>query len=186
MTDPLTLAGLGAVALTQGITFLYAQVTEVLKRRRERQAAGGAEAGAAVLPGGGGEVLDGELRSTPIDFDLVEARVDEFEQLYDQLSRYAQHLADVDPADRRLVERVEALRGLLELVYRQRITFRGERRDKSGTSIRVTVEAERVDGYLAGLRARIIGAADIDVRTKAGDVGPDGRAIGVDADRIGG
>ncbi|MCP2299205.1 hypothetical protein APR11_005655 [Nocardia amikacinitolerans] len=185
MTEPLTLAGVGALALAQGITFLYGQVDEILRRRRERRSAEN-DAETTMLPGGGGDVLDGELRSAPVDFDLVEGRIGEFERLYEQLSRYAQQLADVDPADPELLERVEALRRLLELVYGQRITFRGERRDTSGTTIEVVVEAERVDGYLAGVRARAIDGADIDVRTKAGDVGAGGRVVGVDADRIGG
>src|SRR5947199_10744351 len=37
MVDPLTLSTIGAVALTEGIKFLYEQAGEVLKRWRERK-----------------------------------------------------------------------------------------------------------------------------------------------------
>lgn len=184
MADPFTLAGLGAVALSEGIRFLYDQVSELLRRRRERQAAE-PEPPADTVPATGSGILAGELRPEPIDHALLESRLSEVEALYDQLTRYANGLADVDPADPGLVERVAALRGLLELVYRQRITFRGEPRPASGTSVQASAEAERVDGYLAAVRARSIGEADLTVRTRVTDIGPTGEVVGVDADRIG-
>ena len=40
MVDPLSLSAIGAVALTEGIKFLYEQAGEVLKRWRDRKDAG--------------------------------------------------------------------------------------------------------------------------------------------------
>ena len=37
MSDPFTLSSLGAVAITEGIKFLYAQAGQVLKRWREKR-----------------------------------------------------------------------------------------------------------------------------------------------------
>jgi hypothetical protein len=48
--DPITLAALGAVALSEGVKFLYGQAGELLKRRREQRAS-------AALPVGAGLVI---------------------------------------------------------------------------------------------------------------------------------
>ncbi|GAB2960815.1 hypothetical protein [Saccharothrix stipae] len=181
MADPFSLSALGAVALGEGVKFLYNQVTELLKRRRDRKAGRPVD----TEPRAEAPVLDGPLDTSEVDDDVLEARLDEFEALYDQLGRYAHDLADVDPADRALVERVEAVRRLLELVYGRRITFRGEQREPSGTAVQVGIEAERVDGYVAAVRARTIGGADVVVRNQVREVGPTGEVVGVDADRIG-
>jgi len=37
MIDPLTISAIGAVAITEGIKFLYGQAGELLKRWRERK-----------------------------------------------------------------------------------------------------------------------------------------------------
>lgn len=37
MVDPLTISAIGAVAITEGIKFLYGQAGEILKRWRERK-----------------------------------------------------------------------------------------------------------------------------------------------------
>ena len=50
VADPFTLAAVGAVAITEGIKFLYGQAGEVLKRWRERKAAGKRQRGAGRRP----------------------------------------------------------------------------------------------------------------------------------------
>jgi hypothetical protein len=51
--------------------------------------------------------------------------------------------------DATLITQVEALRGILELAYRQRITFDGEERKRTGTAIDAEIVAGSVDGELA-------------------------------------
>jgi hypothetical protein len=179
MTDPLTLASLTAVSLSEAIKFLYGQAAELLRRRRERK-----EESPPVVPAG---LLDGTASFATVDERLLAAKLAAIQELYGQLTVHAQGIADVDPADAALVGKAETLRSLLELVYGERITFVGERRDASGTRVDVTAQAQRVEGYLAALRVGTVGAgADVRAATHVGDVGPGGQAVGIDADRIGG
>ena len=65
VSDPLTLAAVGAVALTEGIKFLYGQAGEALKRWRARQQAASAEAPVAVeLPA---DAFEGRLHDPRLD-----------------------------------------------------------------------------------------------------------------------
>jgi hypothetical protein len=168
MPEPVTLAVLGTAALMQGINFLYGQATELLKRRRDRRDAASDAA-----------VLDGEL-AADVDEEVVEQRSEQLRMLTEQLQPFVTGARRVgEPPDAELIARVEALRGILELAYRQRITFDGEDREPTGASIDAKVIAGRVDGELA--------VVDVDqlqpgTRVKAsgtvGDVGPGGKVTG--------
>src|SRR4029453_12668768 len=75
MADPLTLAAVGALALAEGIKFLYGQAGEVLKRWRERKATAAtgptpvaSEPVAVELPAA---AFDGRLRDPRLDFRVV-------------------------------------------------------------------------------------------------------------------
>jgi hypothetical protein len=138
--DPLSVTVLGAAALTQGIAFLYGQVGDLLRRRRDRreQADAAAAAGSAVeIPPAGesGEVLAGALTPGPVDEQALERHADQLARLRGLLTPYREGDLPVEPGDAQLLERVEAVRGLLEQVYRQHITFRGESRPASGVPL---------------------------------------------------
>ena len=143
--DPLSLTALSAAALTQGIGFLYVQVGELLRRRRERRQqadAGGAPPAPVKVPtaGEGGEVLAGRLASGPVDEEALEQHADQLARLRGLLSPYQEGDLRVEPRDGQLLEQMEALRSLLEQVYRQRITFQGEPgRPVTGTPVEVRV-----------------------------------------------
>jgi hypothetical protein len=92
---------------------------------------------------------------------------------------------EVDPGDRRLLELVDGLRRVLEAVYGQRLTFKGEARPPSGPVVVGEAKAGEVSGYVAGLRARRILGGEVVGRAEAGDVGPGGQVIGAEVDTIG-
>ncbi|MFJ6673777.1 hypothetical protein ACIQMJ_21940 [Actinosynnema sp. NPDC091369] len=184
MTDPLALSVLGAAALTEGIKFLYGQATELLRRRRERRdEAGALEVEPAEVP-----ELDGELRLPLRADDAVLERVGpDLKELRRKLQDYADGVEEVVPDDRDLLESADAVRRLLEAVYGQRITFRGERRAASGPVVEGEIDVDVVAGYAAAVRARAItGGATVRASVRANEVAEGAEVIGVDVDRIGG
>ena len=126
MVDPsLSLAALGAVALAEGVKFLYGQATELLKRRRERRDAAKKDEAAEALPAAPEGLLDGSL-TVPGDVAISDTDADQLIKLRSQLNVYADNLEPIRADDAELVKAADALRGLLEGVYGKRITFAGE------------------------------------------------------------
>jgi hypothetical protein len=175
VADPLTLSALGAAALTEGIKFLYSQVTELLKRRRERPAA------PPALP-----ELAAKLEPIEPDGAALARLEPDLKDLRRLLGDYVDGIEPVDPADQRLLETMDAVRRLLEAIYRQRITFPGEDRPESGPLVEGEVDVITVAGYAAAVRARnVSGPATIHGTGKAGEVAAGGQFIGADIDTIG-
>ena len=82
---------------------------------------------------------------------------------------------------------MEALRGLLELAYRQRITFDGEDREPTGSTINVKVVATRVDGELTVAEIKqITGSARVSATGDLGEVGPSAKVTGFRGDVVSG
>ncbi len=160
MVDPLSLAALGGAALTGGITFLYGQVTELLKRRRDRAEQAAAAAEPPMVPAGPVEVLDGSLVARPVDLDVVAGNEARLRELRRELADYADGLVEPDPADERLLEQVAALRGLLELAYGQHVTFRGEQRPATGSPLQAGALAQ-LSSYVANVTASGPGAVAV-------------------------
>lgn len=180
MADPFSLGALGAVALTEGIKFLYDQAKELLKSWRERRE--DAEASVEV-PARRSEVLDASLAPARVPFAVLEEHAAALTALRRGLIEYAEEGRPVDPADQSLLETTEALRSLLELAYGQRITFRGEQREHTGTRVDSQVEAGVVRGRLAGVRAHgVVGDLDVVAKTRVDEVDSDGDVVGVDLD----
>lgn len=172
MPEPVTLAVLGAVALTQGINFLYGQAAELLKRRRDRR-------DGALAADTEHSVLDGEV-AADADEHIVEEYRDQLRMLTEQLRPYATGEREVsEPPDAALIAKVEALRGILELVYRQRLTFDGEEREPTGTAIDTKIVAGRVDGELTVVDVdRLQRGSRVEAVGEVGDVGPGGKVTG--------
>lgn len=160
MVDPLSLAALGGVALTEGIKFLYGQATELLKRHRDRAEKPTHAAESPMVPSGEIAALDGALTPKPVDEAVVEYNQARLLELRRALGDYADGLAAPDPADRRLLEQVAALRGLLELAYGQHVTFRGEDRPATGSALPADAP-EVVGGYVATVTASGPGAVAV-------------------------
>lgn len=204
MADPLTLTALGAVALTEGIKFLYNQASELLRRRRERKKAAAEAAEAAAAQAEHAEqaappaapvavetpaVVEGELAPVTVDDAALDRLAEEISGLRHDLGRYVDEAdpAPVDPSDEHLVATVDALRQAIEAVWGQRITFRGERREPSGPVVRGAIDVDSVAGNAAAVRAgRIGGGATVEGTVRAGRVERGGAVTGVEADTIGG
>ncbi|HET6293622.1 MAG TPA: hypothetical protein VFG33_09610 [Kribbella sp.] len=178
MPDPLTLSALGATALTEGIKFLYSQATELLKQRRERAAKPAKPVDTTALAG--------ELEPLKADDDVATQVEAELKRLRHVLQDYVDDIVPIDPKDRELLEATDEVRRLLEAVYGQRITFRGEHRPESGPLVQGSVDALEVAGYVAAVRAKTVGgSATVQGTVRTEEVREGGQAIGVDIDRIG-
>jgi hypothetical protein len=175
MADPLTLAAVGAVALTEGIKFLYQQAGEALKRWRERKAAGKSAAVESVEVQLPSIAFAGELERPQLHLEAVEQLEQDLRDLRAVVADYAQGIDKVDPGTEQLLQAMEA-------VYRQRITFRGEPRSPSGPLAVGEANLDEVHGYVAGLRAREIISGSATGRVTAKRVEAGGQAIGVDLD----
>jgi hypothetical protein len=183
MVEPFSAAALGALAATEGIKFLYGQAAEVLKRRRDRKA-GKTEASLAPIPVPDQNVLEGKLEPPKVDFDAAERLHEDIETLADALGKYAGGLRDPDPNDQDLAVAADGLRRALEVVYGQRITFKGEQRDPSGPVVIGRADVEQVAGDVAGVRARLVKSGRVEGTLTAKTVS--GTGAGVDIDTIGG
>lgn len=153
MPEPITLAVVGALVLTEGIKFLYGQASDLLKGwRARREAKKSAIAEAPPLPTLAGpppDVLDGPVDSSlPADEELVEELESELEAAKKRLAKYT-HPEDpepVDPDDAEVRDEVDHLRRLLESIYGQRLTFVGEQgREPSGTVMNVQMRLSNIE-----------------------------------------
>jgi hypothetical protein len=188
MADPLTLATVGAAALTEGIKFLYTQAGEAIKYWRERKAGKATSTELATpepfsveLPP---DTFQGQLRNPRLHMEAVAQLEQELRDLRAAVADYAQGIHEVDPNDEQLRETVDGLRRAMEAVYGQRILFKGEPAPSSGVVLG-KAKVEEVLGYVAGLRAKRIFDGTVTGRVEADRVGPEGQAVGLDVDTIG-
>lgn len=178
----LSLATLGASALTEGIKFLYSQAGEILTRWRERNEGRGSDA-PVELPAT--PVIEGRFEPTTPnwgDMPRLEADIRAWRRC---LVGYVDEGEPVNSKDEGLLLTVDALRRSLEVVLGQRITFKGEERMPSGPIIVVHSDVEEVAGYSASVCARTMSEGRVEVRRRTKVVGPGGQDVGVEVDRIG-
>jgi len=191
MADPISLALLGGTVLTEGIKFLYGQVSKILERRAARKEAAQKEGASAAatpktepaqiqLPA----VFQGQLRSPEVDFDEVERQHKALLLLRGKLVNYADGAIDVDPNDNDLLANVDALRQLLESIYGQTITFKGERREESGTKVTTRVNIREVQGKLIVTRVGEAEGGEIHTEFESDLVGPDADVVVTDLGRL--
>ena len=192
MLEPLTLSAFGAVALTEGIKFLYAQAGEVLKRWRDRKDAAHGTASASQPPPAESvdvrlpAVFEGQLSAPQIHFEAVHRLEAQLREGRKDLSDYAEGIEAVDPANDNLLRRIDVLRRLLEAIYQQRLTFQGEHRPASGPVVKGRIDVGEVAGYAAAVRARVIASGQVTGEATSQRVAPEGRFITIDVDTIGG
>lgn len=137
MVEPLSLTAVGALALTEGVKFLYAQAGELLKYRRERKQA------PELRPTA--EILSGSVEAARPNDERLEELEPELTAGWHALAAYAHGIDEIDPADPELRRRVDGLRRALEVVYGQRITLQGEARPPSGPLVENEVRAARAE-----------------------------------------
>ena len=185
MAEPITLAVVSAVVLTEGIKFLYGQAGEALKAWRERRKAGSAlpppEPVQVELPA---EAFTGQLHDPRLHFTAVEALEEDLVALWTRAGPYAQGLKDVDPRDSELLRTTEGLRRAMEAIFGERLTFQGENAPPSGGRIDGETAVHEVHGYAAGLRLRgaLPDGGTFRGRIDADTVAQGGTAIGADVD----
>ena len=144
MVEPFSLGALGAIALTDGIKFLYAQAGEILKRRRERKET----ADTPPAPG----LLEGELAPLNLDPAAADELAGDLRDLRHRLADYADDIEPAEETDADAVAATLALREAIEAIVGQRITFRGEQREPTGTpTITGIVRARELHGRASGV-----------------------------------
>jgi hypothetical protein len=189
MADPLTLSVVGAVVLTEGVKFLYAQAGEALKRLMERRRASGEPApeadadDGARLPSLAFEAAGSTLRP---NLEVVDGLEAELRQLRAAVADFAEGIDPVDPEDAAQLERIDALRQAMEAVYGQTLAFKGEPESRTGLDVVGEAKVQEVQGLVIGLRARNIDEGRVTGGIEAGRIGPGGVGIGLDVDTIGG
>lgn len=169
MADPLTLSVVGGWAALEGIKFLYGQAAEVLKGWREHR---------LDVPIQASEALDGVPVQRPPDAEVLGQQAKTLGELAGGLAPYATGMLDVDLHDAALGERAAEVRAILEAVYGQRFTFRGEERDSTGTRVRVDQVLGEVEGTVVGVEGDAGPGADVKVRQSAHTVEKDGSMTG--------
>jgi hypothetical protein len=180
--DPLTLTGVAATGLAEGIKFLYGQTAEILKRRREKRAAEDPVVEVAESP----VAMEGEFDRLTIDPDAAERLEPQLKTLYTALTLYAQGIEPADVDDEGLLRTVDALRRVLEAVYHQRFTFAGEARPPSGPLVEGEINVKEVEGYVAAVEAELIASGHVIAKAIVDRVGPGGTAVGVKVKHVGG
>lgn len=161
MPDPITLT-LGTVALTEGVKFLYGQAGELIKHWREHRDTASKE-GAETLATASAQVtlptdvFEGNLTSPQIHHDALTKLAEPMIDIKAALSSYAEGDKDVDPANQELLAKVNALRDILEAVYQQRLTFKGEARPASGPIVGGHIDVDTVkQGVVGGVVAKTV------------------------------
>jgi hypothetical protein len=80
---------------------------------------------------------------------------------------------------------MDALRLLLEAVYGQRITFKGERRQPSGPLVTGQIDIDQAAGAAAAIRAKLISSGEVTGSATANRVEQGGKLTAVEIDHIG-
>lgn len=196
MADPVTvLAGVATNVLVESVKWLFTKAADALKQWRERRDAepegaapspkpAEAEAAPPVDPAPP-EIIEGKLAPLEVDAAAMERLSGEIKDLRRALGDYAEGIEEIRPDDAELLETADGLRRLLEAVYNQRITFKGEDRPPSGPIVEGTVDVGKVQGHAAAVKARLVRSGRIRAEAKAESVEKDAELYGVEVDEIG-
>lgn len=151
MADPVTLGVLGAVALTEGIKFLYTQAGSILDRRAERRKAQ-QEATAEPLVIESGGLLEQDAASVVENAQKVDELAVEISSLKQALGAFADDVEVPDARDAETMAKVYALRAALEAVTGKELTFKGEQREGKGVAkLHGEVNADTIRGIASGI-----------------------------------
>jgi uncharacterized protein Veg len=182
MIETSALALLESTALKDGISFLYEQAGDLLRRRRDRKESAHSPEDAVVSEGS----LDGKLDITRVDDKILDQQAAVIAQNRGVLLPYWEGDSKVDPHDERMIAAMAQLRASLEAIYGQAITFTGEK-GRSATGTRVSVRAALGDVYGEAeiARMRAVNRAEVEVHVEAGTIGPGGRLKVGEMDQIG-
>jgi hypothetical protein len=163
--DPLTLASVTAVALSEGIKFLYGQASEILKRWTARREGERDERPVAIVSAG---AVAGQLEPAAPDWELVARLENELYRLRAQLNPYYEEIKKPQAGDERLLDDVDALRRTLEAILGQPITLQGEQRPVDRLVVTGEAHVKDLLGKATGVEAsgrdgHFAGRVDVDV-----------------------
>jgi hypothetical protein len=173
--DPLSLTALGAVAAAEGIKFLYGQGAELIKAWRARRA-DDATLDVPIIPN---DILDHPPTTAVAAPGVVLEQEETLLALVGSLSNYAHGLAPINPNDKNLGRLADLLRSTLEAVYGQRLTFRGEQRDPTGTRVTVEQAVRELQGRMTGYRGPMPSGIDLSIVQHTDVVDPGGVIEGI-------
>ncbi len=181
MVDPVSIAALTGVALTEGIKFLYNQADAILKRRAEHKRVVEGQPAPTAPPPQPVEtpsVLVGSLRPIEIDDAAADELAGELKALRHRLEDIAEGYETPRDGDPSVLAAVTALRDAIEDVIGQRITFRGEDRPATGSpTVTGRIRADVIRGRATSVDAgtvegggAVTGTVDVDVVDTGADV----------------
>jgi hypothetical protein len=153
MIEPISLGAVGVFALTQAIKFLHAEAGELLKHRRESKD-GARQEGAEPELRPPADIIERAVypaRPNAERLARLEAKLRERRR---SIADYADDVDAVDPSNVALLEHVDELRRLIEVIYGQRITFKGEDREPSGPLRKNEVQA--MEAKIHGVKVRVV------------------------------
>jgi hypothetical protein len=173
--DSLDFGAALAATISPTFTFLYGRLTALLDRgKRDTTTESAPEA--IDTPG----VLEGQLEPLVVDEAALSERWHDLQMLAARLGSYERNPERINAEDGDLIAGLNSLRLILEEIYKQRLTFRGESREKSGTKI--SQKADKVTGSVIG-KYGIASEDNLEVQQSANEIGPGGSMIGVWNDR---
>jgi hypothetical protein len=158
MADPVTLTVLGSWTAAEGIKFLYGQAAELLRARREKH-----KSAEATVPIKESPALEGAPSSDIANLTVVDREHHALADLSDALAPYVNDPSAINLRDAELAAAAGRLRAVLEAVYGQRFTFRGEQREPTGTRVTVSQVLGTADGTVTGVEADTKSSVAIDV-----------------------
>jgi hypothetical protein len=173
--DPLSFPALTGAALSQAFGFLFGRLAHLLDRREEQTSE--IEIESAEIPA----AIEGRLEPLTANGALVGQHLEELEALCGALSVYDRRPDRIRTEDTRLREQLGRLRALLEQIYGQRISFRGEDRQPSG--VKVIQRMDVSSGDILGINGRRVRHANVSQEVKNVDQGS--TVTGIQADDIG-
>ncbi len=186
MADPLTWTVVGSTVVVEGIKFLYGQMTEVMKRlaaKKEKPAEPATSPEPVALP----TVFAQEGETRQANLATAEKLEEEMYQLHSDLAAYAAGLRKPTVGDPIVLEQLEALRKVMEAVYANHITFKGEKLPTSfdGPTVNADLRIKEVKGYVAGIRIKKMNSGNASAKLDIDKVETGATAIGVEIDELG-
>jgi hypothetical protein len=126
-------------------------------------------------------VFDGQLTAPKVHDEILDRFQGDISTARKELSEYADGVEEVDPKNEHLLKQVDLLRKLLEAVYQQRITFKGEPgRGPSGPTVEGKIDVDEVEGYAAGARVQNVTSGTARGEAHAKRVSQGGVLIGME------
>ena len=161
MIEPISLTAVGVFALTEGIKFLYTEAGELLKHRRESKEGTSPEGtGPELRPPA--DIIEGTVDPARPNDERLASLADQLKKRRGALADYADDVEAVDPSDVALLKEVDELRELIEAIYGQRITFKGENREPSRPLVENEVKA--LEAKIRGSEVGVVESESASVR----------------------